>query len=295
MNPEYVFFSGKGGVGKTSMACTAAVYYADNGKKTLIVTTDPASNLADVFEQPIGHHVTPITGVSNLWAMEIDPDEATREYKERSLTPMRGLFDDEMLKVVEEQLSGPCTEEMAAFDKFTDFMEDDNWDVIVFDTAPTGHTLRLLQLPVEWSKHIRDSAQGSGQTCMGPVALIQDSKQKYDDAIARLRDTGRTQFIFVMQAEQTSLEETSRSIEELAALGVGTSRIIVNGLIPEAETVNPFFRKRREMQETYLEQARQLYRGTPVQTMELFDSEIKGVPMFRIVSPKLFQQKVSNG
>jgi arsenite-transporting ATPase len=295
MKPEYVFFSGKGGVGKTSMACTAAVHYADNGRKTLIVTTDPASNLADVFEQPIGHHVTPIAGVPNLWAMEIDPDEATREYKERSLAPMRGLFDDEMLKVVEEQLSGPCTEEMAAFDKFTDFMEDDNWDVIVFDTAPTGHTLRLLQLPVEWSKHIRDSAQGSGQTCMGPVALIQDSKQKYDDAIARLRDTGRTQFIFVMQAEQTSLEETSRSIEELAALGVGTSRIIVNGLIPEAETVNPFFRKRREMQETYLKQARQLYRGTPMQTMELFDSEIKGVPMFRTVSPKLFQQKVSNG
>jgi len=289
MNPEYVFFSGKGGVGKTSMACTAAVHYADSGKKTLIVTTDPASNLADVFEQPIGHHVTPITGVPNLWAMEIDPDEATREYKERSLAPMRGLFDDEMLKVVEEQLSGPCTEEMAAFDKFTDFMEDDNWDVIVFDTAPTGHTLRLLQLPVEWSKHIRDSAQGSGQTCMGPVALIQDSKQKYDDAIARLRDTGRTQFVFVMQAEQTSLEETSRSIAELAVLGVATSRIIVNGLIPEAETVNPFFRKRRDMQQTYLERAKQLYADTPIQTMELLDSEIKGVAMFRKCVPMLFQ------
>jgi len=175
MNPEYIFFSGKGGVGKTSMACTAAVYYADNGKKTLIVTTDPASNLADVFEQPIGHHVTPITGVSNLWAMEIDPDEATREYKERSLAPMRELFDDEMLKVVEEQLSGPCTEEMAAFDKFTDFMEDDNWDVIVFDTAPTGHTLRLLQLPVEWSKHIRDSA-GKRSDMHGPCRL--DSGQQ---------------------------------------------------------------------------------------------------------------------
>jgi len=202
---------------------------------------------------------------------------------------MRGLFDDEMLRVVEEQLSGPCTEEMAAFDKFTDFMEDDNWDIIVFDTAPTGHTLRLLQLPVEWSKHIRDSAQGSGQTCMGPVALIQDSKQKYDDAIVRLRDAARTRFIFVMQAEQTSLEETSRSITELAALGVATSRIIVNGLIPEAETVNPFFRKRRDMQQTYLERAKQLYADTPIQTMELLDSEIKGVAMFRKCVPMLFQ------
>jgi arsenite-transporting ATPase len=130
---------------------------------------------------------------------------------------------------------------------------------------------------------------------MGPVALIQDSKQKYDDAIARLRDAVRTQFVFVMQAEQTSLEETSRSIAELAALGVATSRIIVNGLIPEAETVNPFFRKRREMQETYLERARQLYAGMPVQTMELLDSEIKGVAMFRKCAPMLFQGGTSNG
>jgi arsenite-transporting ATPase len=295
MRPEYIFFSGKGGVGKTSMACTTAVHHADNGEKTLIVTTDPASNLADVFEQPIGHHVTPITGVSNLWAMEIDPDEATREYKERSLAPMRELFDKEMLTVVEEQLSGPCTEEMAAFDKFTDFMEDDSWDVIIFDTAPTGHTLRLLELPVEWSKHIKDSAQGSGQTCMGPVALIQESKKKYDDAIARLRDVARTQFIFVTQAEQTSLEETSRSVTELAALGVATSRVIVNGLVPEAETVNSFFRKRRDMQQTYLERARQLYAGMPVQTMELLDSEIKGVAMFRKCAPMLFQGGTSNG
>jgi arsenite-transporting ATPase len=295
MRPEYVFFSGKGGVGKTSMACTTAVYYADQGKKTLIVTTDPASNLADVFEQTIGHHVTPVTGVSNLWAMEIDPDEATREYKERSLAPMRDLFDEEMLTVVEEQLSGPCTEEMAAFDKFTDFMEDDNWDVIIFDTAPTGHTLRLLELPVEWSKHIRDSALGSGQTCMGPVALIQESKQKYDDAIARLRDTSRTRFVFVMQAEQTSLEETSRSIMELAALGVATSRVIVNGLIPEAEAANPFFRKRRDMQLAYLDRARQLYPDTPVQTMELLDSEMKGVAMFRRVAPMLFPGGTGNG
>jgi arsenite-transporting ATPase len=295
MRPEYVFFSGKGGVGKTSMACTTAVYYADQGKKTLIVTTDPASNLADVFEQTIGHHVTPVTGVSNLWAMEIDPDEATREYKERSLAPMRDLFDEEMLTVVEEQLSGPCTEEMAAFDKFTDFMEDDNWDVIIFDTAPTGHTLRLLELPVEWSKHIRDSALGSGQTCMGPVALIQESKQKYDDAIARLRDTSRTRFVFVMQAEQTSLEETSRSIMELAALGVATSRVIVNGLIPEAEAANPFFRKRRDMQQVYLDRARQLYPDTPVQTMELLDSEMKGVAMFRRVAPMLFPGGTGNG
>ena len=149
MDTQYIFFSGKGGVGKTSMASTTGVYYADQGKKTLIVTTDPAANLSDVFEQEIGHKVTKITGIDKLYAMEIDPDKATTEYKERSLAPMRDLFDEEMVKIAEEQLSGPCTEEMASFDKFIDFMEEPEYDIIIFDTAPTGHTIRLLELPVD--------------------------------------------------------------------------------------------------------------------------------------------------
>ena len=123
MNTQYIFFSGKGGVGKTSMACAAAVRYADEGKRTLIVTTDPASNLADVFEQPIGHKITPIEGLSNLWAMEIDPDKATDEYKDRALAPIRAVFPPQMVQVIEEQMSGPCTAEVAAFDRFTDFLE----------------------------------------------------------------------------------------------------------------------------------------------------------------------------
>ncbi|RYD05808.1 hypothetical protein N752_07910 [Desulforamulus aquiferis] len=166
MKTKYIFFSGKGGVGKTSMASTTGVYYADQGKKTLIVTTDPAANLSDVFEQEIGHQVTKITGIDGLFAMEIDPDKATAEYKEKSLAPLRDLFDEEMIGIADEQLSGPCTEEMASFDKFIDFMDKDEFDIIIFDTAPTGHTIRLLELPVDWSKHIEESSKGSGQTCM---------------------------------------------------------------------------------------------------------------------------------
>ncbi len=180
----FICFSGKGGVGKTSMACAHAVRYADQAKRTLIVTTDPASNLADVFEQPIGHQIQPIDEVPNLWAMEIDPDRATEEYKDRALSPIREAFPSEMVRVIEEQMSGPCTAEVAAFDRFTDFIVPSTdtdlpeFDIVIFDTAPTGHTIRLLELPAEWSHTIDTASQGSGQTCIGPASTIQDAKHK---------------------------------------------------------------------------------------------------------------------
>ncbi|RMF90830.1 MAG: arsenic-transporting ATPase, partial [Nitrospinota bacterium] len=232
MIPSFIFFSGKGGVGKTSMACATAVYHADQGHQTLIVTTDPASNLADVFEQPIGHQITPIRDVPNLYAMEIDPDQATQEYKERALSPLRAIFPAEIVRVMEEQLDSPCTAEMAAFDRFTDFMETTDYEVVIFDTAPTGHTLRLLELPVEWSQYIEEAAKGSGQTCMGPVTTIQAAQAKYERAITLMRDPTRTQFIFVTQPEATAIAETMRAANELAQLGMQTQQLIVNGIIP---------------------------------------------------------------
>ncbi len=294
METKFILFSGKGGVGKTSMASTTAVHYAEKGKKTLIVTTDPAANLSDVFEQEIGHRITKIDGINNLYAMEIDPDKATDEYKERSLAPMRELFDEDLIKVAEEQLSGPCTEEIAAFDKFIDFMDNDEYEVIIFDTAPTGHTIRLLELPVDWSKHIEESSKGSGQTCMGPVAIIQDSKKKYDDAIAKLRDANRTDFIFVMQPEETSLAETQRSSKDLNEIGIKTTKVIVNGLIPEEETVVPFFKGKYNRQQKVLLKAKEAFSKIPIKTMELFDSELKGVDMFRKSAEKLFGGRDSN-
>ena len=217
---HYTFFSGKGGVGKTSMACATAVRYADEGKRTLIVTTDPASNLADVFEQPIGHQITPIAGVANLWAMEIDPDKATQEYIDRAMAPIRAAFPPQMVQVMEEQMSGPCTAEVAAFDRFTDFLEvpaqnGRALDVVIFDTAPTGHTLRLLELPAEWSRSIEEASQGSGQTCIGPAAAIQEAKRKYERALATMRDPAQTTFIFVLHPEAIAIKETKRATAEL--------------------------------------------------------------------------------
>ena len=276
---QFIFFSGKGGVGKTSMACTHAVRYADEGKRTLIVTTDPASNLADVFEQKIGHHVTPIAGVPNLSAMEIDPDTATQEYIDRAMSPLRAAFPAQMVQVMEEQMSGPCTAEVAAFDRFTDFIvrgeSAPEFDVIIFDTAPTGHTIRLLELPAEWSQSIDAASAGSGQTCIGPAAAIQDAKHKYENALAALRDESLSTFTFVLHPEAIAIRETKRAISELTKLGIHTYRIIINGIIPASEKSNPLFAARSEMQARYLKQisAELPY---PTQRMTLLSGEITG-------------------
>ena len=288
---QFIFFSGKGGVGKTSMACTHAVRYADEGKRTLIVTTDPASNLADVFEQKIGHHVTPITGVPNLSAMEIDPDTATKEYIDRAMSPLRAAFPAQMVQVMEEQMSGPCTAEVATFDRFTDFIVQDKatteFDIIIFDTAPTGHTIRLLELPAEWSQSIDTASSGSGQTCIGPAAAIQDAKHKYENALVALRDETLSTFTFVLHPEAIAIRETKRAISELTKLGIHTYRIIINGIIPASEKLNPLFAARSEMQSLYLKQI-QAELPYPTQRMTLLSGEIQGAARLRQVGKIFF-------
>ncbi len=292
MNTRFVFFSGKGGVGKTSMACTHAVRYADEGRRTLIVTTDPASNLADVFEQPIGHQIMPIDGVPNLWAMEIDPNRATEEYIDRAMAPIRAVFPQQMVQVMEEQMSGPCTAEVAAFDRFTDFLDVPSangtaFDVVIFDTAPTGHTLRLLELPAEWSQSIDAASEGSGQTCIGPAAAIQDAKHKYECAMATMRDAARATFIFVLHPEAIAIRETQRASAELGKLGIHTHQLIVNGIIPPDETANPLFAARAGMQARYLRQIESEL-PLPARRMFLLPYEIKGVDRLREVGRLFF-------
>jgi arsenite-transporting ATPase len=284
---HYIFFSGKGGVGKTTMAAATAIHHARSGKNTLIVTTDPASNLADVFEQSIGHRIAAIHGVPNLHAMEIDPDAATREYKERLIGPYRDLMPEDVIASLEENLSGPCTTEMAAFDRFIDFMEGDEYEVIVFDTAPTGHTIRLLELPVDWSRHIEQSARGSGQTCLGPVQTIQDSKEKYDRATALLRDPARTTFVFVMRPEALSLYETLRAKKELETIGIISGLTILNGILPQEACDARFFWRKFEAQQRVISDTEATI-GTPIRRMFLRDGEVKGVTGLASVAAELY-------
>lgn len=288
---RFIFFSGKGGVGKTTMSCATAVHYARAGKKTLIVTTDPASNLADVFEQAIGHKVTPIAKVPGLSAMEIDPDQAAAEFRERTLAPFRELMPADVVASAEEQLSGNCTLEVAAFDRFVDFMLGEDHDVVIFDTAPTGHTIRLLELPVDWSKAIERSEAGTGQTCLGPVSAIAGSREKYDKATALLRDPARTSFVFVMKPEELSLYETKRAAGELAALGIKPAEIIVNGVLPPEAGELEFFEKKVLAQEKVIADTLETFRvprETPLKKMCLRDGEVKGAAALASVAEELF-------
>ena len=238
--PLFLFFTGKGGVGKTSLACATAVRLADQGKRVLLVSTDPASNVGQVFGVAIGNAFTPVAAVPGLTALEIDPEAAARKYRERIVGPVRGLLPDAVVKSIEEQLSGACTTEIAAFDEFTALLTDpafaSAYDHIVFDTAPTGHTIRLLQLPGAWSDFLVD---GKGDaSCLGPLAGLEKQRDQYRAAVEALSDAARTRLVLVARAQQATLREAARTCEELAAIGLRQQYLVINGTLPEGEAAH---------------------------------------------------------
>ncbi len=288
---RYWFFSGKGGVGKTSLSAATAVHFAEAGKRTLIITTDPASNLADVFEQKIGHNITTIQGIRNLWAMELDPDEATAEYKERTMAPLRGVMPESILKVMEEQLDSPCTSEMAVFERFVDFLDEDEFDVVIFDTAPTGHTLRLLQLPADWSQVIEQAAESGAATCVGPAQGLADSKIKFDRALLALKDRHLTKFIFVLRPEISSIDETARSMREIVEIGVNNFELVVNGIIPAEAATNALFKAKRLSQLGHLKTIAAI--DSADKAVYLQSREIRGIECLRTVGQLLYEKPLS--
>ncbi|MGA9141226.1 MAG: arsenical pump-driving ATPase [Methanocella sp.] len=286
---KFIFFSGKGGVGKSTMSCATAIWLAENGYNTLLVTTDPAPNLSDIFNQKIGSAVTPIRGIENLSAIEINPDDASEAYRDRIVAPMKELLDEKSLKTIREQLNSPCVEEVAAFDKFIEFMCQPQYDVVIFDTAPTGHTIRLLELPSGWS----DEISKGGGTCIGPSSSLTGAKAKYDEALAYLRDGKKTSFIFVLKPEHLSIVETRRSSDELAKLGIHTSLLIVNGVLPDEAATDPFFSKVRAEQHTELSRIDNEFADIKRVRYPLSDSEVKGRKSLELVGGYLFEGKKS--
>ena len=232
--PRFLFFTGKGGVGKTSIACAAAVQLAGEGKRVLLVSTDPASNVGQVFGESIGNRVTAIPAVPNLWALEIDPQTAAQAYRDRIVGPVRGVLPDEAVRSIEEQLSGACTTEIAAFDEFTALLTDAaltaGYEHILFDTAPTGHTIRLLQLPGAWSGFL-EAGQGDA-SCLGPLAGLEKQRSQYQQAVAALADVQRTRLVLVARAQRATLREAARTHEELAAIGLSQQHLVINGVFP---------------------------------------------------------------
>lgn len=283
---KYIFFSGKGGVGKTSLSCATAVMLANQGAKTLLVTTDPASNLGDVFGQKVSLDAKEVQGAARLFIQEINPHDALQSYKDRALAPLKALFPEDVVQAAAEKMSGPCTEEVATFDQFIACMHQPDYDWVVFDTAPTGHTLRLLELPSSWSLHIEASAKGSGQTCIGSVDALTASKAQYDNAVRALADPQTTTFVFVTQPAQLSMDEMLRSSAELRKLDIAHQVAIVNGVIPEDEREHPYSSKRWKKQEPHIKELSDRFAG-PIGYMPLYADEVKGIAMLQQVGRDL--------
>lgn len=232
--PRFVFFTGKGGVGKTSLACATAIRLVDAGTRVLLVSTDPASNVGQVFGVSIGNAVVEIPDVPGLSALEIDPEQAAEQYRERILAPVRGVLPVAEVDTIVESLSGSCTTEIASFDEFTAFLADDRltaeYDHVLFDTAPTGHTIRLLQLPGSWTNFLTD---GKGDaSCLGPMAGLDKQRDLYERAVRTLADASTTRLVLVARAQPSSLREVDRTHRELVEIGMTGAHLVINGVLP---------------------------------------------------------------
>jgi len=229
--PRFLFFTGKGGVGKTSLACATALRLTDAGKQVLLVSTDPASNLDQVLGTPLTNHATPIAGAPGLFASNIDPEQAAAEYRARVIAPYRGIRDAAQISQLEEQLSGACTVEIAAFDEFAGLLaggHDEGWDHVIFDTAPTGHTLRLLSLPRAWTGFLESSP--NSESCLGPHAGLKLQMDRFTASLATLTDPIRTSVVLVTRAEQAAMREAARTSGELEELGLTNQRLVINAV-----------------------------------------------------------------
>jgi arsenite/tail-anchored protein-transporting ATPase len=230
--PRNLFFTGKGGVGKTSVACATAVALAERGRRVLLVSTDPASNLDEVLQTNLGSAATPVAGRPGLSALNIDPEASARAYRERMVGPYRGVLPDSAIRSMEEQLSGACTVEIAAFDEFSKLLGDETatkeFEHVVFDTAPTGHTLRLLELPAAWAGFLESNVGGT--SCLGPLAGLKAQEATYRASRSALVDSERTVLVLVARPEKSALTEAERTRRELAELGIRRQALVLNGI-----------------------------------------------------------------
>jgi arsenite-transporting ATPase len=278
--PRFLFFTGKGGVGKTSIACAASIALASGGKRVLLVSTDPASNVGQVFGIAIGNQITAVPDVPHLSALEIDPQAAAQAYRDRIVGPVRGLLPESVVKGIEEQLSGACTTEIAAFDEFTALLIDGaltrDFDHIVFDTAPTGHTIRMLQLPGAWSGFLDD---GKGDaSCLGPLAGLEKQRTQYKAAVEALADPHKTRLVLVARAQAATLREAARTHGELAGIGLSKQYLVVNGVFAAAEAANDSLAQAIfEREQAVLSNLPEALRGLPTDQIALKPFNLVGL------------------
>lgn len=290
---KYLFFTGKGGVGKTSIACATAVGLADKGKKILLISTDPASNLQDVFNQSLNGHSSEITEIPGLTVVNLDPEQAAAEYRERVIAPFRGKLPESVIQNMEEQLSGSCTVEIAAFNEFSDFITDAQkqleFDHIIFDTAPTGHTLRMLQLPSAWSTFISESTHGA--SCLGQLSGLEERKEIYKKAVGTLSDTGTTRLMLVSRPEIAPLKEAARSSHELQLLGIKNQILIINGVLKQLDKNDSVSSQLHERQQKALQSMPAELSGYPLYHVPLRSYNLSSIANIRRM---LYSDSLSN-
>lgn len=285
--PQFLFFTGKGGVGKTSLSCAIAVALADSGKKVLLISTDPASNLSEVLGTEVGFKPTAIKEVANLHAINIDPLQAAHEYKERMVAPYRGVLPEAALEQMQEQLSGACTVEIAGFNEFSKYVGDkeisQGYDHIILDTAPTGHTLRLLSLPSAWNEFIADNQTGS--SCLGPVSGLSEYKALYEEVVNKLTNPIKTLLVMVARAEALSLKEAERASKELLELGLKNQHLVLNGVFQSSseDAVAKAFSQKSSLA---IEQMSAYLRGLEQSSIGFIASGVVGLQTLRALKSK---------
>lgn len=279
----YLFFTGKGGVGKTSLACATAVELADSGKTVLLVSTDPASNLKDVLESAVDETIQPISGMDRLFSINIDPEISAENYRNRVTQPLVGFASQEKIKKIREDLSGACTTEIASFDEFSRFVSGEtegvSFDIIIFDTAPTGHTLRLLELPAAWSSFTEENPDGA--SCLGPTSALNSGKERYQTVANRLRDPALTTFYIVARADKASLKEASRTSNELNELGMSNQRLYINGVFKASDTGDTLAKKMETLATEQLNTIPENLKLLPIKTFPLLPYNVLGIHKLR--------------
>ncbi|MFN7846807.1 MAG: arsenical pump-driving ATPase [Bacteroidota bacterium] len=292
---KYLFFTGKGGVGKTSLACATAVEMADSGKVVLLVSTDPASNLKDVLESPVDDNIHPVKGIDKLFAINIDPVKSAEEYRNRVTQPLEGVSSKEEINKIREDLSGACTTEIASFDEFSRFVsgetEGTTFDIIIFDTAPTGHTLRLLELPAAWSSFTEENPDGA--SCLGPTSALKSGKERYHTVVNRLRDASLTSFYIVARADKASLKEASRTSNELKELGMSNQLLYINGVFKAIDNKDLLAQKIEAMGNEQLNSIPDNLKTLPLKTFPLLPYNVLGIVKLRSLFNTELQQSIS--
>jgi arsenite/tail-anchored protein-transporting ATPase len=293
---KYLFFTGKGGVGKTSLACATAIKMADAGNVILLVSTDPASNLKDVLDTEVDEDIRPVRGIDRLFAININPEKSAEEYRNRVTQPLEGIASKEEIKKIREDLSGACTTEIASFDEFSRFVSGEtegvNFDVIIFDTAPTGHTLRLLELPAAWSSFTEENPDGA--SCLGPTSALKSGKERYFNVSERLRDASLTSYYIVARADKSSLKEASRTSNELIELGMNNQLLYINGVFKAMDKNDQLAMNIEVMGDEQLETIPDNLKKLPLKTFPLLPYNVLGIEKLRSLFDTELQILISN-